>query len=65
VDSALRDIGQVVEGYPAALALHRVAAREAVAMPIAEGIFGVLYEQLPAEQVVRGLMLRRIKPEFD
>jgi hypothetical protein len=25
----------------------------------------VLYEQLPAEQVVRGLMLRPIKPEFD
>jgi glycerol-3-phosphate dehydrogenase len=55
----------VVEGYPAALALHRVAERERVAMPIAEGIFAVLYEQLPAEQVVRGLMLRPIKPEFD
>jgi hypothetical protein len=34
-------------------------------MPIAEGIFGVLYEGLAAEQVVRGLMLRPIKPEFD
>jgi glycerol-3-phosphate dehydrogenase (NAD(P)+) len=65
VESALRTIGQVVEGYPAALALRRVAARERVLMPIAEGIFGVLYEQLPAEQVVRGLMLRPIKPEFD
>jgi glycerol-3-phosphate dehydrogenase (NAD(P)+) len=64
-ESALRTIGQVVEGYPAALALRRVAARERVLMPIAEGIFGVLYEQLPAEQVVRGLMLRPIKPEFD
>ena len=45
--------------------LHRVAAREGVVMPIAEGIYGVLYEQLPAEQVVRGLMMRPIKPEFD
>jgi hypothetical protein len=34
-------------------------------MPSAEGIQGVLYEQLPVEQVVRGLMLRPIKPEFD
>ena len=65
VEAALQAIGQVVEGYPAALALHRVAAREHVVMPIAEGIFGVLYEGLPAEQVVRGLMLRPIKPEFD
>ncbi|HXR20137.1 MAG TPA: NAD(P)H-dependent glycerol-3-phosphate dehydrogenase [Steroidobacteraceae bacterium] len=65
VETALQEIGQVVEGYPAALALRRVAARDGVAMPIAEGIFGVLYEQLPAEQVVRGLMLRPIKPEFD
>ena len=36
-----------------------------VVMPIAEGIYGVLYERLPAEQVVRGLMMRPIKPEFD
>jgi glycerol-3-phosphate dehydrogenase (NAD(P)+) len=65
VESALQAIGQVVEGYPAALALRRVAERERVVMPIAEGIFGVLYEGLAAEQVVRGLMLRPIKPEFD
>jgi glycerol-3-phosphate dehydrogenase (NAD(P)+) len=65
VRSALERIGQVVEGYPAALALRRVATREGVTMPIAEGIYGVLYEQLPVEQVVRGLMLRPIKPEFD
>ena len=65
VDAALQSIGQVVEGYPAAQALRRVATREGVSMPIAEGIFGVLYEQLPAWQVVRGLMARPIKPEID
>lgn len=65
VDQALLKIGQVVEGYHAARALRRVAAREHVLMPIAEGIYGVLYEQLPAEQVVQGLMMRPIKPEFD
>jgi glycerol-3-phosphate dehydrogenase (NAD(P)+) len=65
VESALEDIGQVVEGYQAARALRVVAARERVVMPIAEGLYGVLYEQLPVEQVVRGLMLRPIKPEFD
>jgi glycerol-3-phosphate dehydrogenase (NAD(P)+) len=65
VDAALEEIGQVVEGYQAARALRGVAARESVVMPITEGLYGVLYEQLPVEQVVRGLMLRPIKPEFD
>jgi glycerol-3-phosphate dehydrogenase (NAD(P)+) len=65
VELALAEIGQVVEGYHAAAALRRVAAREHVVMPIAEGIYGVLYEQLPAEYVVRGLMERPIRPEFD
>jgi len=65
VERALLGIGQVVEGYHAARALQGVAAREHVLMPIAEGIYGVLYQGLPAEQVVRGLMSRPIKPEFD
>jgi glycerol-3-phosphate dehydrogenase (NAD(P)+) len=65
VESALSQIGQVVEGYQAARALRVVATREQVVMPIAEGLYGVLYEQLAVEQVVRGLMLRPIKPEFD
>ena len=65
VPSALEAIGQVVEGYQAARALRVVAMRENVVMPIAEGIYGVLYEQLAVEQVVQGLMLRPIKPEFD
>jgi glycerol-3-phosphate dehydrogenase (NAD(P)+) len=65
VEVALHEIGQVVEGYQAAQALRVVAQRERVVMPIAEALYGVLYEQLPVEQVVRGLMLRPIKPEFD
>ena len=65
VAQALREIGQVVEGYHAARALRHVAVRERVIMPIAEGIYGVLYERLPAEQLVRGMMMRPIKPEFD
>jgi glycerol-3-phosphate dehydrogenase (NAD(P)+) len=65
VEAALADIGQVVEGYHAARALRGVATRLKVTLPIAEGIYGVLYEGLPAEQLVRGMMLRPIKPEFD
>jgi len=65
VASALEQIGQVVEGYQAARALRVVATREQVIMPIAEALYGVLYEQVAVEQVVRGLMLRPVKPEFD
>jgi glycerol-3-phosphate dehydrogenase (NAD(P)+) len=63
--SALQEIGQAVEGYHAARAVHTVAARERVMMPISEGIHGVLYKGLPAADVVQGLMRRPIKPEFD
>ena len=64
-EEALREIGQVVEGYAAAKAVHSVAQRENVSMPICEGIYGVLYENRPAQEVVRGLMTRPIKAETD
>jgi hypothetical protein len=53
VDEALREIGQVVEGYSAARAVHAVAQREQVDMPIAQGIYRVLYENAPARDVVK------------
>jgi glycerol-3-phosphate dehydrogenase (NAD(P)+) len=64
VEAALAEIGQVVEGYLAARAVHRVAARERVDMPICEGIYRLLYEGLPAREVVKALMSRPIKSEF-
>ncbi len=60
---ALAEIGQAVEGYPAAKAVRNVAKREGVDMPLCEGIYSVLYEQKPAKEVVRGLMSRPIKAE--
>ena len=44
VADALRAIGQVVEGYNGALAVHRVAERLGVAMPIVEQLYRVLHE---------------------
>src|SRR5204862_2391165 len=58
VDEALKEIGQVVEGYSAARAVHRVALREKVDMPIVNGIYRVLYENEPAKDVVKDLMTR-------
>jgi glycerol-3-phosphate dehydrogenase (NAD(P)+) len=65
VAAAQREIGQVVEGYHAARAVNQVAQREQVAMPIAEGIFGVLHSGLAADQVVRSLMEQPVRAEFD
>ena len=64
-EQALADIGQVVEGYPAAKALHGVAARAGVEMPLCEGVYQVLYEGVPARDAVRALMRRPIKSEIE
>jgi glycerol-3-phosphate dehydrogenase (NAD(P)+) len=62
--AALAEIGQVVEGYLAARAVRAVAHREGVEMPICDGIYRLLYEGLPAREVVKALLSRPIKAEF-
>jgi glycerol-3-phosphate dehydrogenase (NAD(P)+) len=64
-EDALAEIGQAVEGYAAARAIHAVAARAAVEMPLCSMVYRVLYEQLPAKEAVRALMSRPIKSEAD
>jgi glycerol-3-phosphate dehydrogenase (NAD(P)+) len=60
---ARAEIGQVVEGYFAARAVHQVAAREKIDMPIAEQIYRVLYEALDPRDAVAALMARPIMRE--
>jgi glycerol-3-phosphate dehydrogenase (NAD(P)+) len=63
IDAARESIGQVVEGYYAALAVHRVAEGLDIELPIVEEIYRVVYEGAnPREAVVR-LMRRPITPE--
>jgi glycerol-3-phosphate dehydrogenase (NAD(P)+) len=64
-EQALVEIGQAVEGYPAAKAVRAVARKAHVDMPICVGIYAVLYEGLPAKDLVRELMNRPIKAEHD
>jgi glycerol-3-phosphate dehydrogenase (NAD(P)+) len=64
-EAALAQIGQVVEGYVAARAVHNVALRHGVSMPIVEGLYRTLFEGVPARDLVRALMTRPIKSEFD
>ena len=62
-EQAQAEIGQVVEGVLAARAVHDVAQRLGVEMPISEQIYRVLYEGAPAKDAVYALMGRTVKAE--
>ena len=63
VDEIAAEIGQVVEGVYAARAVHTVATREDVDMPICEQVYKILYEGASANDVVGQLMTRALKAE--
>jgi glycerol-3-phosphate dehydrogenase (NAD(P)+) len=65
VAAARTEIGQVVEGFLAAKAVRLLAHREQVEMPLCAGVYAVLYEGMPAREVVRALMSRPIKAETE
>ena len=61
---ALRSIGQVVEGYHGARAVHRVAEQHKVPMPIVEQVYRVLHEGADPRAAVAALMRRPISSEL-
>jgi glycerol-3-phosphate dehydrogenase (NAD(P)+) len=63
IEAAQRAIGQVIEGLNAARAVHEVAAKVGVAMPIIEQIHKVLHEGLDPRAAVATLMRRPIGSE--
>ena len=65
LEQARAEIGQVVEGARAAQCVHDVATRLGVEMPLCEGVYRVLYEDVSAEAVVRALMKRPLKAEAE
>jgi glycerol-3-phosphate dehydrogenase (NAD(P)+) len=58
-------IHQVVEGVPAARAVHQVAGRLGVDMPICREIYGIMYENKPAGAAVQALMGRDVRSETE
>ena len=63
VEAAVREIGQVVEGYHAARAVRRVATMHDIDMPICEHVYRVIYEGLDINSVVAALMSRAVSAE--
>lgn len=64
-EQAQQGIQQVVEGLQGARAVHQVATRQGIDMPICAVIYRVLYERLPIREAVQALMAREIRPEND
>ena len=63
IDRAIAEIGQVVEGYHAAKAVHLVAKKLGVDMPICEHVYKVLYEGMPIPEVVQSMLSREVSSE--
>ena len=63
VDEMAQEIGQVVEGVKAAKAVHEVAGKLGVEMPICEQVYRLLYEGRSVEDAIRALTRRAVKAE--
>ncbi len=63
VEEVQQEIQQVVEGVLAARAVHEVADRLSVDMPICLELYRILYEGRPPREAVSALMGRTLKPE--
>ncbi len=63
LDTILGEMSAVAEGVATARAVHDLAARYGVEMPIAEEVFGILTLGTDPGQAVRNLMERDPKPE--
>ena len=63
VEQAIAEIGQVVEGYHAAKAVHEVAQKHGVDMPICRYVYEVLHQGVPLEQVIKKMLAREVTAE--
>ena len=64
-DEARTQIDAVVEGYYAAKSAQELAKKYGVDMPIVGAACAVLYDNVPASQVVEQLLNRKKKPESE
>jgi glycerol-3-phosphate dehydrogenase (NAD(P)+) len=61
----LRRLGHVAEGVYTVREVHHLAQRLGVAMPISEAVYRILYEHVPAAEMVATLLNRTPNLEFD
>lgn len=63
--SAMKEVGAVVEGYYAAKSAYALGKQQSIDMPITEAAYKVLYENEPARETFSALMNRQRKAESE
>ncbi len=63
LDDILADMRSVAEGVKTARAVHELAGRHGVEMPISEEVYAILHEGRAPQDALRRLMARDPKPE--
>lgn len=64
MEEAASEIGQVVEGAHTVKALVGYARKSGIELPVAEGVYSVLYEGASVAQALEKLLFRDPKPEL-
>ena len=65
VQTAMKEVGAVVEGYYAAKSAYELGRKMNIDMPITEAAYKVLYEGADARQAVQQLLTRQRKSESE
>mgnify|MGYP000091375875 CR=1 FL=1 len=65
VETAVREIGQVVEGVGTSAEVRRLSKAHDVSMPISREVYGIIHQRLDPEACLRRLLARDQKPEHD
>ena len=65
LDEAIKEIGQVAEGAYTVRAIAQNSKQFAVEMPLADGIYKILYEGLSPEKLIKQFFARPLKKELD
>jgi glycerol-3-phosphate dehydrogenase (NAD(P)+) len=63
IDDILGSMASVAEGVHTARAVHGLARKLGLEMPITEAVYDIIYRKKPAGKVVRSLMSRTLKSE--
>jgi len=63
--TAMQEVGAVVEGYYAAKSAWELGQRQGIDMPITEAAYKVLYENADVKETFLGLMARQRKAETE
>ena len=64
LDEILKQIGHVAEGVYAVREVHQLAQHLEIDMPICEAVYRVLYDHVPAHEMVANLLNRTTSLEF-